>query len=80
MTSHNARRQRLRRRTRISGWKLVTLGAILGLTVAVVGIPDWLPLPQQTQSQQAVTNGASSGDALRWSISFPVPSAAQPSQ
>jgi hypothetical protein len=75
MTSHDARRQRLRRRTRMSAWKLVTLGVILGLTVAVVGIPDWL-----TQSQHTVASGAPSGDDLRWSISFPVPSEAQPSR
>lgn len=75
MTSHDARRQRLRRRSRMSARKLVTLGAILGLTGAVVGIPDWL-----AQSQPAVASGAPSGDDLRWSIAFPAPSEAQPSQ
>ncbi len=75
MTSHDARRQRLRRRTRMSAWKLVTLGAILGLMVAVVGIPDWL-----AQSRSTVASGAPSGDDLRWSISFPAPAEAHPSR
>lgn len=81
MTSHDARRQRLRRRSRMSGWKLGTLGAIFaGLVMAAVGTPGWLPQSQQTPSQQTVTNGAPSGEDLRWSISFPAPSEALPTR
>ena len=62
MTSHDARRQRLRRRTRMSGWKLGTLGAVsVGLAIAIVGIPD-----RPAQSQQAVADSAHSTEDYRW--------------